>query len=128
MNRCRNPECNKEIANNLHYCSEDCVRRYQEIKRLEKEKETANGIEENKESSVNTGTQNKALLQDQTIILFKKYPKQRTAKQYACILSWDIRVSQRTALENYIEPMIERGILIVSSGNRYRLNPDYEKE
>ena len=33
MNKCRNPECNKEIPDNLNYCNEQCLRRHLEIKK-----------------------------------------------------------------------------------------------
>jgi hypothetical protein len=33
MNKCKNPECGKAIADNKNYCNEDCLRRHLEIKK-----------------------------------------------------------------------------------------------
>ena len=35
--KCKNPSCQKDAPEGSTYCSEDCVRQHQEIKRLEKE-------------------------------------------------------------------------------------------
>jgi hypothetical protein len=80
----------------------------------------------NTEQTVNIGTENKNLLQEQALRFMKTYPKDKTAKDYACLLCWDIRVSQRTAMENYIEPMIKHGILVPSGNSQFRLSPEYE--
>jgi len=82
----------------------------------------------NDEGTPNIGTTCKATLQEQALKFMRKYPNDRTAKQYANLLCWDIRVSRRTALESYIEPMIEHGILVYSGKNRYRFNPEYDYE
>ena len=37
MNKCRNPECGKEIREGLNYCNENCLRKHQEIKKIAKE-------------------------------------------------------------------------------------------
>ena len=130
MNICKNPDCGKEIPDNLNYCNEDCLRRHIDIKREAKSKPQ---IEEyprrngkNTEPTVNTGTENKSLLQEQALRFMKTYPKNRTPRQYACLLCWDIRVTQRTAMESYIEPMIAHGILIPSGNNQFHLSPEYE--
>ena len=81
---------------------------------------------QNEGEAPNKGTEAKALLQEQAIKCMQKYPKNLTKKQYACLLCWDIRVSQRTALESYIEPMIEHGILVPSGKGRYQLSSDYQ--
>ena len=85
-------------------------------------------MKQDNERTVNIGTENKEELQNQALRFMKKYPKNKTAKQYARLLCWNIRVAQRTALENYIEPMIEHGILISSESNCYRFNPEYDYE
>jgi len=36
MNKCKNPECGKEISDNLAYCNESCLRRHFEIKKEKK--------------------------------------------------------------------------------------------
>jgi hypothetical protein len=130
MKKCKNPECGKAIPDNLNYCNEECLRKHQEIKREAKSKPQ---IEEyprrngkNTEPTVNTGTENKALLQEQALRFMKTYPKDRNARHYACLLCWDIRVTQRTAMESYIEPMIAHGILVSSGNNQFRLSPEYE--
>ncbi len=40
MNTCKNPECRKEIPDNLAYCNEACLRRHMEIKKEEKSAKT----------------------------------------------------------------------------------------
>lgn len=40
MNKCQNPECEKEIPEGKHYCNEECLKRHQELKREEKSKVT----------------------------------------------------------------------------------------
>jgi hypothetical protein len=48
MNKCKNPECRKEIDENRNYCNEDCLRRHQAIKKEYIEnvkKEEKNSIE-----------------------------------------------------------------------------------
>ena len=39
MRKCRNPECGKEIPDNLAYCNEACLRRHMEIKKEAKKLE-----------------------------------------------------------------------------------------
>jgi hypothetical protein len=39
MNQCQNPECSKEIPDNLNYCNEQCLRRHIAIKKEAKFKE-----------------------------------------------------------------------------------------
>jgi hypothetical protein len=77
----------------------------------------------NDKGTPNIGTACKATLQEQALKFMQKYPKDRTAKQYANLLCWDIRVSRRTALESYIEPMIEHGILVYSGKKSLPLQP-----
>jgi len=36
MNKCRNPECQKEIPENKKYCNEECLKKHIEIKKLNK--------------------------------------------------------------------------------------------
>jgi hypothetical protein len=36
MNKCKNPECQKEIPDSLNYCNESCLKRHIEIKKLNK--------------------------------------------------------------------------------------------
>jgi hypothetical protein len=43
MKTCKNPECGKEIPENLNYCNEQCLRKHLEIK---KEAKTKPQIEE----------------------------------------------------------------------------------
>lgn len=117
--KCPTPECNNEVPKGKKYCTEDCMKKHLEIKK-----------EQNMRSyylqAPNKGTEAKKILQEQAIKCIKQYPKDRTAKQYASLLSWDLGISQRTAHENYIQPMIERQILISSGNGRYRLNPAIE--
>ena len=133
--KCRNPDCGKEIPDNMHYCGEDCLKRYQEIKRQEKEQGKANAddalpnsTDENKQSDPNEGTKSKTVLKNKALQLIVTYPDNKTLRQYASRLCWDISVSFRTALEGYIEPMVEKGILLHVRENLYRINPNFKQE
>jgi len=118
MNVCKNPECRKKIPKGTNYCGEECVRRH-----IESKKEVKFDFQDD---APNRGTEAKRILQEQAIKCMQKYPKDKTAKQYACLLCWDIRVSQRTAFESYIQPMIEHCILVPSGKGRYHLSSEYE--
>ena len=83
---------------------------------------------QNEKRAVNIGTNNKFQLQKFALKFMKTYPKDKTAKQYASLLCWDIGVTQRTAFESYIEPMIEHGILIPSGSNCYCFNSEHDYE
>ena len=135
MNTCRNPDCGKEIPDNMHYCSENCLRRHQEIKRQERERAkttaetvTLNLADETKLIDPNEGTKSKTILKNKALQLIKKYPDNKTLKQYSSRLCWDISVSFRTALEGYIEPMVEKGILFHVRENLYMVNPKCRQE
>jgi hypothetical protein len=117
--KCANPECNKELPKGKKYCNETCMKKV-----LEKKKEQK--LRSYYLQAPNKGTEAKKTLQEQAIKSLKQYPKDLTAKQYARLLSWDLCVSQRTAYENYVQPMIEHYILILSGNGRYRLNPTLE--
>jgi hypothetical protein len=119
MNTCRNPECGKEIPDNMHYCNENCLRRHQEMKRQEREQAKANTdnalpnqTDENKQIDPNEGTKSKTVLKNKALQLISTYPDGKTLKQYASRLCWDISASFRTALEGYIEPMVEKKHLV----------------
>ena len=42
INRCNNPECNKEIPKDKKYCNEDCLKRHLELKKHSKQVTDAN--------------------------------------------------------------------------------------
>ena len=79
-------------------------------------------------SSVNIGTENKFRIQAKVLNILKTYPKNKTAREYASMLSWDIGVSFRTARENYIQPLIDKGILVHTKYDNYVLNPEHDYE
>jgi hypothetical protein len=136
VNICKNPECNKEILDNLQYCNEDCVRRHQELKRQAKEVAktntdvipSINQIEETASIDPNEGTKSKTVLKNKALKLIVTYGDNKTLKQYGSLLCWDISVSFRTALEGYVEPMVEKGILLYVRENLYKINPKYKQE
>jgi hypothetical protein len=69
--------------------------------------------------SVNEGTSNKGKLQDMALRCIVTYPPNQTLKAYAELLSWDLKVSFRTALESYVLPMLRKGYLIHVRGDTY---------
>ena len=123
MKVCSNLKCSKKVFEGLDYCSEACARLHVESKKGQK----LQGLQ-NKYSSFNPneGTQNKNSLQVQSIRLMCTYPKKKSLKEYSCLLCWDICVTQRTAMESYIQPMAIRGILVRNSDGSYSLNPKYQ--
>lgn len=46
MKKCKNPECQKEIMDNMNYCSEQCVKRHIEIKDSERRKRTIGELQD----------------------------------------------------------------------------------
>jgi hypothetical protein len=69
--------------------------------------------------SVNEGTSNKGKLQDMALRCITTYPQNQTLKAYAELLSWDLKVSFRTALDSYILPMLRKGYLIHVRSDTY---------
>jgi hypothetical protein len=132
MKHCQNPECNKEIPDNMNYCGEPCVRKHIELKKQARELSKANIDVEAKEipteTDPNEGTRSKTVLKNKALRYVATYPDNLTPKQYASRLCWDLSPSFRTALEGYIEPMIEKGILLHIQENFYRVNPAYRGE
>jgi len=134
--KCKNPECGKEVPGNMHYCGENCLRRHQELKRQEREQTTSanadlvtpNLVDQTKLVDPNEGTKSKTILKNKALKLIITYPDNKTLKQYASVLCWDISVSFRTALEGYIEPMVEKCILLHVRENLYMVNPKYRQE
>ena len=135
MHKCLNPECNKEIPDFLDHCSEDCKTQHGKIKNETKENTRTNEtaikntkpIEELALIDPNEGTKSKTILKNKALRLIATYPDNLTLKQYASRLCWDISVSFRTALEGYIEPMVEKGILWHFRENLYRINPQFRQ-
>ncbi len=129
MKNCQNPECDKEIPDNLNYCGEPCVKRHIELKKQARELSKANSDVEVKEvpseTDPNEGTRSKTVLKNKAMRYVGTYPDNLTPKQYASRLCWDLSISFRTALEGYIEPMIEKGILQHIKENLYKVNPSY---
>jgi hypothetical protein len=137
--KCANPECNKPIIDTLNYCNEECLKRRIELKNQARKPAEANKdvpvpssiikpIEESALIDPNEGTKSKTFLKNKALRLIATYPDNLTLRQYASRLCWDISVSFRTALEGYIEPMVEKGILLHVRENLYRVNPKYRVE
>lgn len=135
MNICKNPKCNKELQDGLDYCDKDCIARHKEIKKQEKTITKANAditqtqvtpqTSQINENDPNEGTKSKTVLKNKALKLIVQYGDNKTLKQYAGLLCWDISVSFRTALEGYIEPMVEKGILLYVRENLYMVNSKY---
>ena len=136
MHKCRNPECDKQIPDFLDYCGKECTTQDKErrtshanqIAELNKDIQTpptipeAKTIEEIALIDPNEGTKSKTVLKNKALRLIATYPDNLTLRQYASLLCWDISVSFRTALEGYIEPMVEKGILLHVRENLYKVN------
>lgn len=65
------------------------------------------------ETSVNQGTRNKATLKDRALDKFATSSEygRNTLENYAAILGWDLDISTRIAMENYVRPALLKGFL-----------------
>jgi hypothetical protein len=121
MNKCKNPECQKEIQDNQNYCSEQCVKRYIEIKKEQKKKpiqlinldaETINEITEicnvfgfKHTDGLVVGSHNATIL---------GYLRQHQEEVYSTTvdkLTWLCHMSARYLKENYLKGIEAYGII-----------------
>lgn len=73
---------------------------------------------------VNIGTSNKQKLEQYAIAFIKSYGKKDSLKTLAELLSWDLHITARTALDSYVMPMYQHDIIIAENANRYCFNKD----
>jgi predicted nucleic acid-binding Zn ribbon protein len=127
MNKCKNPECQKEIPENKKFCNEECLRRFRELKnkaigkKEEKNKpiqliqfndETINEIIEicdvfgfKHTDGVVSGSHNATIL---------GYLRQRQEEVYSTTvdkLTWLCHMSARYLKENYLKGIEAFGII-----------------
>ena len=62
------------------------------------------------EATPNTGTKNKRELMERALTLVKKW-ESGSAEEWSSRLSLRLNISSRTAKENYLEPLIQEGIV-----------------
>jgi hypothetical protein len=127
MNKCNNPECQKEIPENKKYCNEECLRRYQELKKeatcKKEEKKTPLQLIQFNDETINeikeicdlfgfkhtdglvSGSHNATIL---------GYLRQQQEEVYATTidkLTWLCHMSARYLKENYLKGIEAFGII-----------------
>jgi hypothetical protein len=80
---------------------------------------------EERNKSVNQGTEAKQTLQGQALRAMATYPLGRSLMTYAELLCWDLHVTRRTAFESYILPMMRHGYLKYVGESEYDGKPIY---
>lgn len=122
MKKCKNPECNKEIPDNMVYCSQECISRHIEIKqnkRIDKPiqliKHTKEGISEVKEICDAFGfrdTEGNVVGQhNATILNFLRQQQEGVYKTTVDKLTWLCHTSNRNIKENFLNGIIAFGII-----------------
>jgi hypothetical protein len=109
MPKCRNPECGKDIPKGLTYCNEDCLRRHIELKK-ERPQELKNGVKLTSEEDLwlGQGRRKRAM---ETILKLAKELCPIAYKQFACLVSYRIGLSLRKITDDYLEVLLEIGLL-----------------
>jgi hypothetical protein len=112
MPKCRNPECQKEIAKGLTYCGEDCLKRHLELIKI-RPQETENRKEPTSEGEIwlGQGRRKRAM---ETIIKLAKGLLPMTLKKFACEVSYRTGLSLRKVMDDYLEVLMEVGILKIN--------------
>lgn len=125
MKTCKNPECNKEIPDNLNYCNEECLRQHIKIKKEQKQeikqkpiqfiewdKETINEIRDicdifgfKHSEGIVAGSHNATIL---------AYLRQHQEEPYSTTvnkLTWICHMTARSLKENYLKGIEDFGII-----------------
>ncbi len=114
MNVCNNPLCKKEIPDTLKYCSEDCLRQALDTKNVQNKKIKS---EENNQTSNLASEETLWLGQDrrkratETILRLAKELCPLSLKRFACIVSCRTGLSIRKVTDDYLEVLLEIGLL-----------------
>lgn len=118
---CRNPECNKTIPNNMNYCSEDCLRKHQEIKGKSKV--------ENKKVVNNNDSFNIWMGQKRRKVAFSiiqelcKEIAPISFKKFCCEVAYRTGLSLRKISDDYMEILVSTNVIIVDKNIVLGLNP-----
>lgn len=126
MNRCKNPECQKEIEENRIYCNEQCLKRFLELKKeatgkkekkkpIELIKYTTEGINEVKEicdAFGMTNTEGNIVGQhNATILSYLRQQREGVYKTTVDKLTWLCHTSNRNIRENFLNGIEAFGII-----------------
>jgi len=121
MKNCKNPKCQKEVPDNLNYCSEDCLKQHLEIKKENKDKtigfiqNTPEGINEIFEICDIFGFKHTDGLvsgsHNATILSFLRQHRVGVYSSMINKLTWICHMSNRTLKENYLKGIEEFGII-----------------
>lgn len=120
MNKCQNPECQKEISENKKYCNEECLKKHLEIKKekpklIQLIKYTEAGINEisdicdifgfkHTEGSI-VGSHNA------TILGYLRQQQEESYKTTINKLTWICHMTARSLKENYLQGIEDFGII-----------------
>jgi len=109
MQRCRNPECRKEISENLNYCSEDCLRQHLELKKSKHQKtESREKLTSEEDIWLGQGRRKRAM---ETILKLARELCPAGYKRFICIVSYRTGLSYRKIADDYLEGLLEIGLL-----------------
>jgi hypothetical protein len=100
MTKCQNPECQKEVAEGKKYCDETCLRRHRELERpkLASEENLWLGQDRRKRAM-------------ETILKLARELCPKPYKKFACIVSYRTGLSLRKITDDYLEVLLELGLL-----------------
>lgn len=122
MKKCKNPECQKEVPDNLNYCNEDCLRKHLEIKQNKKMDKpiqlieyTEDGILEIKEicdAFGFTNTEGNIVgRHNATILGYLRQHKEEVYQTTVDKLTWLCHTSNRNLRENFLKGIEAYGII-----------------
>ena len=97
---CQNPECQKEVAKGKKYCDEACLRRHLKLKKPKLASEENLWLGQNRRK--------RAM---ETILKLARELCPKPYKQFACIVSYRTGFSLRKLTDDYLEVLLELGLL-----------------
>jgi hypothetical protein len=97
---CQNPECQKEVAEGKKYCDETCLKRHLQLKKpkLASEENLWLGQDRRKRAM-------------ETILKLARELCPKPYKKFACIVSYRTGLSLRKVTDDYLEVLLELGLL-----------------
>jgi hypothetical protein len=117
--KCLNPECKKDLPKGKFACDEKCVRRYHELNPSQK---LTNGENEENQSTKLTSEENIWFGQErrkramETILKLAKESCPINYKKFYALVSFRTGLSLRKITEDYLEILLELGLLKIDYG------------
>jgi hypothetical protein len=105
MNRCKSPECGKEIPEGKNYCDEKCQRRHIALKKLKLVSEENLWLGQDRRK--------RAM---ETIMKLARQHCPMPYKRFACTVSFTTGLSLRKVTDDYLVVLLELGFLKRNDG------------